>query len=164
MGITAPELLADSHNLSGFSCGIEDLDDWLIKKAIKNQKRNNTRVYVVTDQSSEQVVGYYAIAMGSVQRASAIGLLRRNSPNPIPMVVLARLAVHVDFHGLGIGSGLLKDCVLRSIQAMNVIGGAGVLVHAIDDSAKEFYGKFGFAESPFDPLMLMARVCDIEAV
>lgn len=164
MGIRAPELLTGNHNLSNFSCGIEDLDDWLIKKAIKNQKRNNTRVYVVTQQNSEQVVGYYAIAMGCVQRASAIGPLRINSPNPIPMVILARLGVHVEFHGLGIGAGLLKDCVLRSVQAMNVIGGAGILVHAIDDSAKEFYEKFGFAESPFDPLVLMARACDIGAV
>lgn len=164
MGITAPELLTGNHNLSDFSCGIEEIDDWLIKKSIKNQKRNNTRVYVVTHQSSEQVVGYYAIAMGSVQRVSAIGSLSRNSPNPIPMVVLARLGVHVDFHDLGIGSGLLKDCVLRSVQAMNVIGGAGILVHAIDESAKVFYEKFGFTESPFDPLTLMARACDIEEV
>ncbi len=164
MGITAPELLTSDHKLSDFHCGREDLDDWLIKKAFKSQKRNNSRVYVVTNQNSMQVIGYYAIAMGSVQRASAIGALKRNNPDPIPMVVLARLGVDVNSHGLGIGAGLLKDCVLRSVQAMNVIGGAGILVHAIDDSAKTFYKKLGFTESPFDPLTLMARICDIPAL
>ncbi|MBD1577476.1 GNAT family N-acetyltransferase [Vibrio sp. S11_S32] len=163
MAITSPQLLMAEHQLSSFSCGIDDLDDWLIKKAIKNQNKNNTRVYVVVDQTTDQVVGYYAIAMGSILRASAIGSLRRNSPDPIPMVVLARLGVHRDFQHLGIGAGLLKDCVLRSVQAMNVIGGAGTLVHAIDESAKSFYSKFGFSESSFDPLLLMARTCDIEA-
>lgn len=161
MGITAPKLLTINHNLSDFSCGRKDLDDWLIKKAMKNQIRNNTRVYVVTNKNNSQVIGYYAIAMGSIQREGAIGLLKRNSPDPIPMVILARLGVHVDFHGLGIGAGLLKDCVLRSVQAMNAVGGAGILVHAIDDFAKEFYTKFGFTESPFEPLTLMARICDI---
>ena len=164
MGITAPELLTDQHNLSGFDCGVDELNNWLIKKALKNQKKNNVRVYVVSDIESNKVVGYYAIAMGSVKREGAIGLLRRNSPNPIPMVVLARLGVDIKFHGYGIGVALLKDCVLRSIQAMNVIGAAGILVHAIDNSAKLFYEKFGFCESPFDPLILMARACDIGAV
>ncbi len=161
MGITAPELLTNTHNLYNFRCGVHDLDNWLVKKAIKNQKKNNTKVYVINDSNSRGVVGYYAIAMGSVQRENAIGNLRRNSPNPIPMVVLARLGVHVDFHGQGLGAGLLKDCVLRSVNAMNVIGGAGILVHAIDDSAKAFYKKFGFSESPIDSMTLMARICDI---
>lgn len=162
MGIIAPELLSPSHDLSGFTCGYQDLDNWLHKQALKNQTRNNARVYVVVDTDSNLVVGYYAIAMGSVQRDDAISPLKRNSPNPIPMVVLGRLAVHIDFHSHGIGAGLLKDCVLRSVEAMNTVGGAGILVHAIDDSARSFYTKFGFSESPFDPLTLMARVSDIE--
>jgi len=162
LGIKAPEVLTDDHDLSNFCCGRQDLDDWLTKKAIKNQNKNNIKVYVAAEQSSAQVVGYYAIAMGSVQRDSAIGLLRRNSPNPIPMVILARLGVHVDYHGQGIGAGLLKDCVLRSVHAMNVVGGAGILVHAIDDHAKTFYRKFGFTESPFNDMTLMARICDIK--
>lgn len=162
MGIKAPELLTDEHVLDVFSCGKPELDDWLMKKALKNHKRNNTRVYVVCDDNNK-VIGYYAIAMGSVQRESALSSLKRNSPNPIPMVVLARLAVDEGYKGRGIGVGLLKDCVLRSVHAMNVVGGAGILVHAIDDEAKAFYKRFGFNESPIDAMTLMARVIDIEA-
>lgn len=162
MGIKAPELLTDEHVLDVFSCGKPELDDWLIKKALKNHKRNKTRVYVVCDDNNK-VIGYYAIAMGSVQRESALSSLKRNSPNPIPMVVLARLAVDEGYKGRGIGVGLLKDCVLRSVHAMNVVGGAGILVHALDDEAKAFYKRFGFNESPIDAMTLMARVIDIEA-
>lgn len=162
MGIKAPELLTDEHVLDVFSCGKPELDDWLIKKALKNHKRNNTRVYVVCDDNNK-VIGYYVIAMGSVQRESALSSLKRNSPNPIPMIVLARLAVDEGYKGRGIGVGLLKDCVLRSVHAMNVVGGAGILVHALDDEAKAFYKRFGFNESPIDAMTLMARVIDIEA-
>jgi len=162
LGIKAPELLTDEHVLDVFSCGKPELDDWLIKKALKNHKRNNTRVFVVCDDNNK-VIGYYAIAMGSVQRESALSSLKRNSPNPIPMVVLARLAVDEGYKGRGIGVGLLKDCVLRSVHAMNVVGGAGILVHALDDEAKAFYKRFGFNESPIDAMTLMARVIDIEA-
>ena len=162
MGIKAPELLTDEHVLDVFSCGKPELDDWLIKKALKNHKRNNTRVFVVCDDNNK-VIGYYAIAMGSVQRESALSSLKRNSPNPIPMVVLARLAVDEGYKGRGIGVGLLKDCVLRSVHAMNVVGGAGIFVHALDDEAKAFYKRFGFNESPIDAMTLMARVIDIEA-
>jgi predicted N-acetyltransferase YhbS len=161
LGISAPELLTESHNISNFNCSVQQLNDWLKKKSLRNQRRNNTRVYVVSDKSTEQVVGYYAIAMGSVQRESAISSLKRNSPNPIPMVVLARLAVDNNYHNCGIGAGLLKDCVLRSVQAMDVVGGAGILVHAIDEDAKRFYQKFGFSGSPIDSMTLLARTSDI---
>lgn len=91
----------------------------------------------------------------------AITALRRNSPSYIPMVVLARLAVDVNHQGKGIAVGLLKDCIARSITAMDVVGGAGILVHALDDEAQSFYTKFGFKESLIDRLVLMARICDL---
>ncbi|GAA5215855.1 GNAT family N-acetyltransferase [Corallincola platygyrae] len=162
MGISAPTLLTAQHHISSFQCGIEQLDSWLRKQAVKSQKRGTARVYVVNDTVTHQVVGYYAIAMGAVSRAQAFSSLKRNSPDPIPMVILARLGVDSAYQGRGIAAGLLKDCILRSIQAMNAVGGAGILVHAIDDRAKAFYKKFGFKESTFDPLVLMARICDIE--
>lgn len=160
MAIIAPELLTANHNISSFSCGVQDLDDWLKIKAIKNQSRSNAKVYVGTGSDTEQVAGYYAIAMGFVKRENAIGSFRRNSP--IPMLVLARLAVHIEYQRHSIGAGLLKDCVLRSVEAMNIVGGAGILVHAIDDPAKGFYKRFGFTESPLDSMTLMVRIVDIE--
>ncbi|MFV0576781.1 MAG: GNAT family N-acetyltransferase [Vibrio sp.] len=162
MGITFPALLNQIHEIQNFQCGNSELDSWLIKTAIKSQKSGTARTYVVTDDFTNQVVGFYAVAMGSVQRSDAINSLRRNSPNPIPMVVLARLGVHENYQGMNIGAGLLKDCIIRSVQAMNAVGGAGILVHAIDESAQSFYKKFGFKESHIDPYLLMARVCDIE--
>jgi GNAT superfamily N-acetyltransferase len=162
LGISAPKLLDDLHLTNSFQCGNEVLDSWLSKQALKSQKRGTARVYVVDDTETQQVLGYYAIAMGSVSREQAFGALRRNSPDPIPMVILARLGVDSAYQGKGIAAGLLKDCVLRSIQAMNAVGGAGILVHAIDHNAQTFYKKFGFKESTFDPLVLMARICDIE--
>ena len=163
MGIAAPEPLSQNHDLSDFCSGIPELDSWLLKKALKSQNRNNAKVYVVRDTGTQKVIGYYAIAMGGVQREIAIPALKRNSPNPIPMVVLGRLAVHRAYHEQGIGAGLLKDCVKRAVYAMEVIGGAGILVHAIDETAKSFYKKFGFTESGFDEMTLMARICDIRA-
>lgn len=163
MGITAPELLSEHHDLSKFDCGRQELNNWLLRRALKSQQRNNAKVYVVTDTATSAVVGYYAISMGSVQREGAISALRRNSPDPIPMVILARLAVSRSHHGKAVGAGLLKDCVKRSVYAMNVVGGAGILVHAIDETAKSFYTKFGFTASSLNPMTLMARIKDIEA-
>jgi len=162
LGISAPTPLTDEHPIKSFHCGSEALDTWLTKQALKSQKRGTARVYVVNDAETHRVIGYYAIAMGSVSRAQAFSSLRRNSPDPIPMVILARLGVDDAYHGQGIAAGLLKDCVVRSLKAMSAVGGAGILVHAIDDRAQTFYKKFGFKESTFDPLVLMARICDIE--
>jgi ribosomal protein S18 acetylase RimI-like enzyme len=162
VGITAPTLLMREHNISEFQCDVPELNNWLSKNAFKSQRRGQARVYVVTDSITEKVVGYYAIAMGSVQREQAFSALRRNSPDPIPMVILSRLAVDENYHSKNIGVGLLKDCLLRSMYAMDAIGGAGILVHAIGERAQSFYKKFGFQESKVHPLMLMARVCDIE--
>ncbi len=155
MELTAPTLLTGEHQLANLDCGNEELNLWLIKQALKNQKRGNSRVYVTTDKKSTDVVAYYAVTMGSVDRNIAYSALQRNAPNPIPMVVLARLGVDSNYHHKGIGAAMLKDCIIRSLKAMEVIGGAGILVHAIDQSAQKFYKRFGFRESKFDPLVLM---------
>ncbi|MFA0053647.1 GNAT family N-acetyltransferase [Vibrio echinoideorum] len=161
MGITKPQLLTESHKTQSFDCGVESLDLWLKKQSLKSQKRGSAKTYVVTDSMTNEVVGYYAIAMGSVSREMAFSALRRNSPDPIPMVVLARLAVDRECQGKYIAVGLLKDCILRSMASMEVIGGAGILVHALDDDAQSFYKKFGFKESNIDKLILMARISDL---
>ncbi|GEM80834.1 GNAT family N-acetyltransferase [Vibrio superstes] len=161
MGLISPRLLTSSDLTSSFSCGVESLDLWLKKQALKSHKRGSAKTYVVIDSETDVVVGYYAIAMGSVSRNIAFSALRLNSPDPIPMVVLARLAVDLKYQGKHIAVGMLKDCILRSVAAMEVVGGAGILVHALDDEAQSFYTKFGFKESSINRLVLMARISDL---
>ena len=127
---------------------------WLSKRALANAATGASRTYVVCDEQ-RRVIGYYALAAGSIAGAAAPGRLRRNMPDPLPVIVLGRLAVHSDWSGRGIGSGLLKDAVLRSIQASELIGVRALLCHAIDEEAKAFYLKHGLAESPLDPLTML---------
>ena len=157
--MTGPELhapvpLTAEHDTSAFSCRHVSLSAWLIKRALANAASGATRTYVVCTDD-RRVVGYYALAAGSIAAAVAPGRLRRNMPDPLPVIVLGRLAVCSDWSGRGIGSGLLKDAVLRSIQAAELIGVRALLCHAIDDEAKAFYLKHGLVESPLDPLTVL---------
>ena len=127
---------------------------WLSKRALANAATGASRTYVVCDEQ-RRVIGYYALAAGSIAGAAAPGRLRRNMPDPLPVIVLGRLAVHSGWSGRGIGSGLLKDAGLRSIQAAELIGVRALLCHAIDEEARAFYLKHGFAESPLDPLTVL---------
>lgn len=150
----APVPLTAEHDTSAFACQHESLSAWLSKRALANAAAGASRTYVVCT-AERNVVGYYALAAGSISAEAVTGRLRRNMPDPLPVIVLGRLAVHSDWGGRGIGSGLLKDAVLRSIQASALVGVRALLCHAIDDDAKAFYLKHGFAESPLDPLTLM---------
>ena len=156
--VTAPEPLTGAHNLSAFGSGEAVLDDWLRRRALSNEGSGASRTYVVC--AGGQVVGYYALATGAVALEGAIGRVRRNMPDPIPVMILARLAVDHGYHGQGIGRGLLKDAVLRTAQAARIGGIRAILVHAISDEAKRFYERHGFRESPIDPMMLMLRVSE----
>ncbi len=155
LGVPVP--LTAAHDTSAFSCQHESLSTWLNKRALTNALSGATRTYVVCD-AQNQVIGYYALSAGSIASESAPGRLRRNMPDPLPVIVLGRLAVHSSWSGKGIGSGLLRDAVLRSIQAAELIGVRALLCHAIDDAAKDFYLKHGFIESPSDALTLLAAL------
>jgi GNAT superfamily N-acetyltransferase len=149
----APVPLRAEHDLSGFSCQHESLNSWLVKRALANAASGASRTYVVCS-GERLVVGYYALAAGSLSTIAAPSRVRRNMPDPVPLVVLGRLAVDSAWTGRGIGSGLLKDTVLRSLQAAELIGVRALLCHALDQQAKAFYLKHGFVESPLDPLTL----------
>lgn len=152
--LTAPALLTAEHNCSAFSCRHASLTEWLQKRAWTNQASGGSKTYVVCAQD-QVVVGYYALAPGAVTPQMAPGAVRRNMPNPVPVFVLGRLAVHSAWGGRGIGSGLLKDALMRCMQAAAIIGGRALLCHAIDDEAKAFYLKHGFQPSPIEPLTVM---------
>jgi GNAT superfamily N-acetyltransferase len=107
------------------------------------------------------VVGYYALAPGAVSPETTTGAIRRNTPTPVPVFVLGRLAVHEKWSGMGIGTGLLKDALLRCAQAAEIVGGRALLCHAVDEEAKSFYLKHGFIVSPVEPLTVMLGLKDI---
>jgi GNAT superfamily N-acetyltransferase len=156
--ISAPEKLKPSHDLSQFECGEPELDDWLRRRALRNEEGGASRSYVVC--VGRQVVGYYALAAGAAAHANAPGRVRRNMSNPVPVMVIGRLAIDLKFQGRGIGSALLRDAVLRTAQAAGIAGIRAILVHAILERAKRFYEKSGFRTSPVDPMTLMITVSE----
>ena len=157
MPLSAPAPISDAHHLGSFACIDESLTAWLKNRALKNHASGASRCFVVCNDDWD-VVGYYALAAGSVELEAAPGNIRRNMPDPVPVIVLGRLAVHRDHAGQGIGSGLLRDAVLRSQRTANEVGARALLCHAIDDNAKAFYLHHGFVESPTDCLTVMLRL------
>jgi GNAT superfamily N-acetyltransferase len=155
---TAPEKLRAEHDLSDFECEEPALDDWLRRRALQNEESGASRTYVVC--SGRQVVGYYALAVGAVAHVEAPGRVRRNMPDPVPVMIIGRLAVHKDFQGKKIGPALLRDAVLRTLQAAEIAGVRAILVHAISDRARQFYERWGFIPSPMDPMTLMITVSE----
>ena len=131
------------------------MDDSLKRRAHKNEGKN-ARTYVVC--TDDRVVGYYCLAAGSITRAEATKKVVRNAPDPIPVVIVARLAVDQTHHGQGLGKFLLKDALLRAIAASKAIGVRAVLVHALDNDAVGFYEQFGFQASPIDERTLMLPI------
>lgn len=156
-----PEPLAEDHDLGEFHCGEASLDDWLKRRARINQASGASRTYVVCE--GKRVVAYYALASGVITIESAPGRFRRNMPNPIPVAILARLAVDKDRQGLGIGRALFRDAACRVAQAADVIGIRGIVVHAISEEAKSFYLTLGFDASPSEPMTLMVTLSDLRA-
>jgi GNAT superfamily N-acetyltransferase len=156
--LTAPEKLRADHDLSEFDCGEPALDDWLRRRALPNEESGASRTYVVC--AGPRVVGYYALAVGAVAHGEAPGRVKRNMPDPVPVMIIGRLAIDRDFQGKKIGPGLLRDAVLRTLQAADIAGVRALLVHAISERARQFYEDCGFIASPVDPLTLMITVAE----
>jgi predicted N-acetyltransferase YhbS len=154
--LAAPEPLAPHHELDAFESGAATLDEWLKRRARRNEADGASRTFVLcTDQL---VVGYYSLAAGSVLHTAATGKVRRNMPDPVPALLLARLAVDRAWHGKGLGADLLSNAVSRAIGAAETIGVRAILVHAISNEAKAFYEKHGFRSSPIEPMTLMVTI------
>jgi GNAT superfamily N-acetyltransferase len=159
--LRAPEPLADQYEIGDFRCGEASLDDWLKRRARANQVSGASRTFVVCE--GKRVIAYYALASGVVAVESAPGRFRRNMPNPIPVAVLARMAVDLKWHGRGIGRAMFRDAALRVAHAADAIGIRGIVVHAISEEAKKFYLALGFDASPSEPMMLMVTLSDVRA-
>jgi GNAT superfamily N-acetyltransferase len=161
MTLRAPVALTEAHACSAFDCGVPSLNHWLAHRALRNQLAGASRTYVACD--SARVAAYYALASGAVAAQSATGRFRRNMPDPIPVVLLARLAVDQRYQGRGLSRALLRDAGSRVLSAADAIGIRGLLVHALDDAARSLYEHLGFAPSPLDPKTLMITLADLRA-
>ena len=146
--------MSAEHRLEDFACGETSLDDWLRRRALINQTTGASRTFVVTDESG-QVLAYYALAAGAVSHQESPGAIRRNMPEPVPVMVLARLAVDQRLQGQQVGGALLKDALHRAISVAQNIGVRAMLVHALNDRARQFYAHYGFVPSPANPMTLM---------
>jgi GNAT superfamily N-acetyltransferase len=151
-----PEPISAAHDLTSFDCGNEDLNDWLKRRALASEGRS-ARTSVLCD--GQRVAGYYCLATGSIERESlSSAKLRKNLPNPIPILVLGRLAIALDYQGRGLGKALLKDAILKTIAASEIAGVRALVVHAIDDAATRFYQKHGFIPSPLNDRALLLPI------
>lgn len=154
------EKLRRDHLLDSFDCGKEELNRFLKRQAWNSQQSHGAQTYVLANDL--RVVGYYSLAAGSVTYDDATDRVRKGQArHPIPVILLARLAVDLSLHGKGIGAALLKDALLRTAQAADTIGARALLVHAKDDDAKAFYEHFTFAASPSDPYHLLLIMKDL---
>ncbi|MFZ5593296.1 MAG: GNAT family N-acetyltransferase [Pseudomonadota bacterium] len=155
--LSAPQPLTAAHRLDDFSCGEPALDDWLKRWAMANQQSGASRTFVVVDQD-DRVQGYYAMAAGAVAHRLATGAVRRNMPDPVPVLVLARLAVDTRAQGHKLGGAMLQDAVQRAVAVSQNAGVRALLVHALHDRARQFYEHYGFQASPTEPFTLMLRL------
>ncbi len=158
--LSSPVAIEPQHDHSDFDCGIAALNDYLRKYALTNHQNESARTYVAA--RGRRVVGYYSLAAGSVSPEQVPERVKKGlARHPIPVILLARLAVDRSEHGKGLGKGLLKDALLRAAQAADLIGCRAVLVHAKDEAARAFYTKFDFTPSPSDDLHLYLLMKDI---
>ena len=162
MSFSPPGLITGGNDLEPFDCGRESLNQYLKKFALTNTAAGIARTYVTTVAQEASVIAYYSLAAGSVERADVPERIGKGVPNyPVPVVVLARLAVDLRFQSQGVGKGLLRDALQRASSAAVIIGVRAILVHAKDHEAATFYMKFGFAPSPADSLHLMLLLKDL---
>lgn len=152
MSLRSPEPLGAAHRLDGFDCGKPALNDWLQRHARQAQGSRSARTFVVVDAEGEgddRVVGYFSLTVGQVDSLEAPERVRKGMGQyPVPVVILARLAVSVQDHGRGIGFGLLQDAIRRTVRMAEQAGIRAMLTHPIDEDAARFYARFGFLASP----------------
>lgn len=156
--ITAPGSINSTHCLDGFDCGVPVLNEWLKRQALPNEVSGASRAFVVC--ADRRVIGFYALATGSVRRSEAPGRIKRKMPEPIPVMVLGRLAVDLRWQRKGVGLGLLKDAILRTLTVSKQAGIRAIVVHALSEKAKDFYFRHGFLESPLNQMTLMLSIAD----
>lgn len=158
--IFGPERLSSEHQLGAFDCGVDSLNDYLKDRATSDQSAEKSRTYVIC--RGRRAIGFFSLAAASVESAEATARAARGQgAQPIPAILIGRLAVDIAEQGRGIGEALLIEALTKSVHAADTIGARVVLVHAIDDRVRGFYSRYGFESSPTDALHLMMLMKDI---
>lgn len=155
-----PRPIAATDNTSDFDSGEESLNRYLFDRALTNHRADLARCYVCVDADSDKVLGYYTLSAVAVEHADLPGRMRRNAPDPVPAVLIGRLAVHSKAQGAGLGRYLVRDAILSTLAAADRIGVRILLVHALHEQAAGFYQTLGFKRSPTDPLHLYLLLAD----
>jgi GNAT superfamily N-acetyltransferase len=159
---STPTLITSAHDVRNFDCGNIALNEFLIKYALANTSAGIARTFVTTIESQPVVIGYFSISAGSVERENAPERVAKGTPkHPIPIALLARLAVDSKHQGQKLGEGLLKQALLKILEASKAIGLRAVLVHAKNQRAADFYAKYGFMPSPTNSLHMMLLLKDV---
>ncbi|WP_370289440.1 GNAT family N-acetyltransferase [Nocardioides sp.] len=155
-----PRPIASGDRTAGFDSGEESLDRYLVDRALTNHLNDLARCYVTVDRGTDRVLGYYTLSAVAIARADVTGRARRNAPDPVPAVLLGRLAVDISAQGSGLGKALVRDAILSTLAAADTIGVRLLLVHALHQAAADFYAALGFRPSPTDSLHLYLLLAD----
>jgi GNAT superfamily N-acetyltransferase len=158
-----PRAISPHDDVTRFRSGEQSLDNWLNLRAIKNELANASRTFITIERESGLVAGYYCLSSSSVVREDAGRVLGAyGTPNPVPVILIGRLAVDERFTGQGVGASLLQDAVIKGIEASRIVGSRAFLVHALNDGAVCFYRRFGFASVPGSPRVMYLLTKDAE--
>lgn len=160
--LSLPEPISSDHLVDDFDCGELSLDRWLKKRALKNQASDASRCFVICDGRS--VIGYYSLSAGGISHEAAPKAMRRNMPDPLPVLLIGRLAIDKKYHNQGLGRALLRDAMLRAVHIASDTGVFAIMVHALSEQAKRFYLSSGFVESPLQPMTLIMTLATVRAV
>ncbi|OBK23803.1 GCN5 family acetyltransferase [Mycobacterium asiaticum] len=157
-GYSAPRPISEGDVVADFDSGEPSLDEYLQRRALANHIEGASRCFVTCREG--RVVGFYALASAAMERAGASGRVRRNMPDPVPVILLSRLAIDRNEQGKGLGAQLLRDAITRAVAAAEIIGVRALLVHAMHEQARKFYAHFDFEPSPTDALHLLLLIKD----
>jgi len=160
--LTPPAPITDKLELSNFDSGEFSLNEWLKRRAFKNHATGASRCFVLC--ADTDVIGYYSLSAGAISHEAAPKAMRRNMPDPLPVLLLGRLAVDKRYHNQGIGQALLRDAMLRAVNVSGDAGVSALLVHALSDQAKQFYLSRGFVESPLQPMTLIMTLETVRSI
>ncbi|MBF0555515.1 MAG: GNAT family N-acetyltransferase [Nitrospirae bacterium] len=160
--LTPPSPISTEHVLDGFDCGELSLNEWLKRRALKNHALGVSRCFVICHDVD--VIGYYSLSAGAIRHELVAKAMRRNTPDPLPVLLLGRLAIDWRYHNRGLGRALLRDAMIRAVTVSGDAGIFALMVHALSEQAKRFYLSRGFVESPLQPMTLIMTLATVRSI